>query len=167
MIFLFVAPFGAGLGNYLIPLQIGAPDMAFPRLNALSYWCFAGGGLLVLLSGFAAAGGGTATGWYRVPAAVGGAPTRPRSATDLWILGLALVAMATLLTGVNILTTVFLMRAPGMTMWRVPDLHLEHGRHVDPRARRVPARGGRVRAAARGPPARRARVRPAWAGAIP
>jgi cytochrome c oxidase subunit 1 len=119
MIFLFVAPFGAGLGNYLIPLQIGAPDMAFPRLNALSYWCFAGGGLLVLLSGFAAAGGGTATGWTAYPP-LSEARLSPSIATDLWILGLALVAMATLLTGINILTTVFLMRAPGMTMWRVP-----------------------------------------------
>ena len=119
MIFLFVAPFGAGLGNYLIPLQIGAPDMAFPRLNALSYWCFAGGGLLVLLSGFAAAGGGTATGWTAYPPLSEGRLS-PSIATDLWILGLALVAVATLLTGINILTTVFLMRAPGMTMWRVP-----------------------------------------------
>ncbi|HEY8019317.1 MAG TPA: cytochrome c oxidase subunit I [Actinomycetota bacterium] len=119
MIFLFVAPFGAGLGNYLIPLLIGAPDMAFPRLNALSYWCFAGGGLLVLLSGFAAAGGGTATGWTAYPP-LSEARLSPSIATDLWILGLALVAMATLLTGINILTTVFLMRAPGMTMWRVP-----------------------------------------------
>jgi cytochrome c oxidase subunit 1 len=119
MIFLFVAPFGAGLGNYLVPLQIGAPDMAFPRLNALSYWCFAGGGLLVLLSGFAAAGGGTATGWTAYPP-LSEARLSPSIATDLWILGLALVAVATLLTGINILTTVFLMRAPGMTMWRVP-----------------------------------------------
>jgi cytochrome c oxidase subunit 1 len=119
MIFLFVAPFGAGLGNYLVPLQIGAPDMAFPRLNALSYWTFAGGGLLVLLSGFAAAGGGTATGWTAYPP-LSESRLSPSIATDLWILGLALVAMATLLTGINILTTVFLMRAPGMTMWRVP-----------------------------------------------
>ena len=119
MIFLFVAPFGAGLGNYLVPLQIGAPDMAFPRLNALSYWCFAGGGLLVLLSGFAAAGGGTATGWTAYPP-LSEARLSPSIATDLWILGLALVAVATLLTGINILTTVFLMRAPGMTMWRLP-----------------------------------------------
>ena len=119
MIFLFVAPFGAGLGNYLVPLQIGAPDMAFPRLNALSYWTFAGGGLLVLLSGFAAAGGGTATGWTAYPP-LSESRLSPSIATDLWIFGLALVAMATLLTGINILTTVFLMRAPGMTMWRVP-----------------------------------------------
>ncbi|HKE54315.1 MAG TPA: cbb3-type cytochrome c oxidase subunit I, partial [Actinomycetota bacterium] len=57
MIFLFVAPFGAGLANYFVPLQIGAPDMAFPRLNLLSYWFFAAGGALILLSGVASAGG--------------------------------------------------------------------------------------------------------------
>ena len=72
MIFLFVAPFGAGLANYLIPLQIGAPDMAFPRLNALSYWFFVGGGLLVLLVGVRRGGRRRGDGLDRVPAAVGG-----------------------------------------------------------------------------------------------
>ncbi len=119
MIFLFVAPFGTGLGNYLIPLQIGAPDMAFPRLNALAYWCFAGGGLLVLLSAFAAAGGGAAMGWTAY-APLSEARMSPGVGPDLWILGLALVAAATLMAGVNMLVTVFLMRAPGMTMWRLP-----------------------------------------------
>jgi cytochrome c oxidase subunit I len=119
MIFLFVAPFGAGLANYLIPLQIGAPDMAFPRVNALSYWFFAGGGLLVLLSGFAAAGGGAATGWTLYPP-LSEARMSPGVGPDLLILGLALVAISTLLNGVNILTTTFLLRAPGMTMWRLP-----------------------------------------------
>ncbi len=119
MIFLFVAPFGIGLANYLVPLQIGAPDMAFPRLNALSYWFFAGGGLLVLLSMFAAAGGGAQTGWYMY-APLSGIRTSPGVAPDLLILGLALVAFSTLLSGLNVLTTTFLMRAPGMTMWRLP-----------------------------------------------
>jgi cytochrome c oxidase subunit 1 len=119
MIFLFVAPFGAGLGNYLVPLQIGAPDMAFPRLNALSYWFFVGGGALVLLSGFASAGGGAAMGWYAYPP-LSEARMSPGLGPDLWILGLAMVAVATLLTGINIVTTAFLMRAPGMTMWRMP-----------------------------------------------
>jgi cytochrome c oxidase subunit I len=119
MIFLFVAPFGSGLANYLIPLQIGAPDMAFPRLNALSYWFFVGGGLLVLLSSFASAGGGAAMGWTAY-APLSEARMSPGVGPDLWILGIALVAVATLLTGVNIITTVFLLRAPGMTMWRLP-----------------------------------------------
>jgi cytochrome c oxidase subunit 1 len=119
MIFLFVAPFASGLANYLIPLQIGAPDMAFPRLNLLSYWFFGGGGLLVMLSGFAAAGGGAAMGWYAYPP-LSDIRHSPGVGPDLWIVGLALVAASSLLTGVNILTTVFLYRAPGMTMWRLP-----------------------------------------------
>jgi len=67
MIFLFVAPFGLGLSNYLVPLQIGAPDMSFPRLNALSYWLFLAGGLTVY-SGFLTGGGSAA--WYLRQAAL-------------------------------------------------------------------------------------------------
>jgi cytochrome c oxidase subunit 1 len=119
MIFLFLAPFGAGLINYLVPLQIGAPDMAFPRLNAASYWTYASGGLLVLLSSFATAGTGAAMGWYAYPP-LSGPRFSPGVGVDLWIGGIALVAISSLLTGVNVLTTVFLMRAPGMTMWRLP-----------------------------------------------
>ena len=119
MIFLFVAPFGAGLANYLIPLQIGAPDMAFPRLNLLSYWFFVGGGVLILLSGFASAGGGAAMGWTAYPP-LSGLAHSPGVGPDLWILGLALVAISSLMTAVNLLTTVFLMRTAAMTMWRLP-----------------------------------------------
>ena len=119
MIFLFVAPFGVGLANYLLPLQIGAPDMAFPRLNAMWYWFFAGGGVLVLLSSFATDAGGVATGWYLYPP-LSGPRYSPGVGPDLLILGLALVAISTLMSGVNVITTTFLMRAPGMTMWRLP-----------------------------------------------
>jgi cytochrome c oxidase subunit I len=115
MIFLFVAPFGIGLANYLVPLQIGAPDMAFPRLNQMSYWFFLFGGLLVLMS----LPGGAAMGWTAYPP-LSGSRLSPGPGTDLWLLGLALVAISTLLSGVNVLTTAFLMRAPGMTMWRLP-----------------------------------------------
>ncbi len=119
MIFLFVAPFGIGLANYLIPLQIGAPDMAFPRLNLTSYWFFAGAGLLILLSGVASTGGGAAMGWYAYTP-LSEMRYSPGVGVDLWILGIALVAISNVMGGVNILTTVFLMRAPGMTMWRLP-----------------------------------------------
>ncbi len=119
MIFLFVAPFAVGLFNYLVPLQIGAPDMAFPRLNAISYWFFAGGGALILLSGFASAGGGAAQGWYSYPP-LSGPRWSPGTGVDVWILGLAMVAVSTLMSGLNVITTTFLMRAPGMTMWRLP-----------------------------------------------
>jgi cytochrome c oxidase subunit 1 len=119
MIFLFVAPFGAGLMNYLVPLQIGAPDMAFPRLNATSYWFFLFGGLLVLFSGFASQGGGATMGWYAYPP-LSGPRWTPGIGVDLWILGVGFAAISTMLTGINVLTTAFLMRAPGMTMWRLP-----------------------------------------------
>jgi cytochrome c oxidase subunit I len=119
MIFLFVAPFATGLINYLVPLQIGAPDMAFPRLNAMSYWFYVGGGAVVLLSAFAAVGGGAAQGWYAYPP-LSEARWSPGVGTDLWIVGLALVAVSNIVGGVNVLTTIFLMRAPGMTMWRLP-----------------------------------------------
>jgi cytochrome c oxidase subunit 1 len=119
MIFLFVAPFGVGLMNFLVPLQIGAPDMAFPRVNATSFWFFAAGGVLVLLSAFASAGGGAAMGWYAYPP-LSGPRWSPGVGVDLWILGIALVSVSTLLNGVNVITTAFLMRAPGMTMWRLP-----------------------------------------------
>ncbi len=119
MIFLFVAPFGAGLANYLIPLQIGAPDMAFPRLNLTSFYFFLGGGILVLLAGVATAGQAAAMGWTAYPP-LSEIRLSPGVGPDLWILGIALVAISSLMNGVNILTTAFLMRAPGMTMWRLP-----------------------------------------------
>ena len=118
MIFLFVAPFALGLANFLIPLQIGAPDMAFPRLNATSYWLFFFGGLVVF-SGTTTSEGAAAAGWtsyvplseIKIATGVG---------QDLWIVGVFLVSVATILTAINFVTTVFIYRAPGMTMWRIP-----------------------------------------------
>jgi cytochrome c oxidase subunit I len=118
MIFLVIAPFGIGLANYLVPLQIGAPDMALPRLNAFSYWLFLLGGLTVF-SGAATNGGAAASGWtgyaplstIRVDYGMG---------QDLWILGLLMISISTILTAVNFLTTILVYRAPGMTMWRIP-----------------------------------------------
>jgi cytochrome c oxidase subunit 1 len=118
MIFLVVAPFGLGLANYLVPLQIGAPDMALPRLNALSYWLFLAGGLTVY-SGFASSHGAAAAGWTAyVP--LSGPRWSPGVGMDLWILGLALTSASGIMTAINLLTTTLLMRAPGMTMWRLP-----------------------------------------------
>jgi cytochrome c oxidase subunit I len=118
MIFLFVAPFGFGLANYLIPLQIGAPDVAFPRLNAISYWLFVLGGLIVL-SGFLTAGGAASAGWTSYTP-LSERPFQPGFGMDLWLVGLLLTSISGILTAVNLLTTSILMRAPGMIMWRLP-----------------------------------------------
>src|SRR5438105_11928701 len=115
MIFLFVFPTLAGFGNYLVPLQIGALDMAFPRVNALSFWLLPVGGLTIL-SGFLAKGGAGAAGW------TGFAPLSVQGGTgmDLWDLGLAIVGTASILGGINFIVTIIRMRAPGMTMTRMP-----------------------------------------------
>ncbi len=118
MIFLVIAPFGLGLANYLIPLQIGAPDMAFPRVNALSYWLLLFGGL-TLFSGVFTAGGGPEAGWTAY------APLSTQrgdfgTGQDLWIIGVALTGIASILSAINFITTALVYRAPGMTMWRLP-----------------------------------------------
>ena len=85
MIFLFIIPMLAGLGNYAVPLMIGAPDMAFPRINALSFWMLPLGGLL-LLAGFLMPGGAAAAGWTSYPPlSERGALSSPGPGQDLWI----------------------------------------------------------------------------------
>jgi cytochrome c oxidase subunit I len=119
MLYLFAGPFAfGGLANFMVPLQVGAPDMAFPRLNALSYWLYLSGAISMLL-GFFTAGGAAAFGW------VGYAPlsnsiNSPGTGADLWILALALTGFSAIFTGVNLITTIFYLRAPGMTMFRMP-----------------------------------------------
>ena len=121
MIFLFVIPILAGFGNYVVPLQIGAPDMAFPRINALSFWMLPLAGLL-LLSGLVS-GGTAAAGWTSYPPLSLDGPLRsPGSGQDLWIVGLALVGTSSILGAINFLVTIFKMRAPGMTLFRMPIL---------------------------------------------
>jgi cytochrome c oxidase subunit 1 len=118
MIFLFIAPFGLGLANYLLPLQIGAPDMAFPRLNATSYWLLLIGGL-TLLAGFATAGGAGSAGWTAY-APLSEEIVGNGAGQDLWIAGVLLVSVSTLMTAINLMVTVAVYRAPGMMMWRMP-----------------------------------------------
>ncbi len=118
MIFLFVIPILAGLGNYLVPLQIGARDMAFPRLNALSYWLYLFGGLVLYASWFAPEGA-PAIGWTGyVPLA--GARYSPYVGVDLWAISLLIIGASSTMGAVNFITTILNMRAPGMDLWKLP-----------------------------------------------
>ena len=117
MIFLFIAPMGLGLANYFVPLQIGAPDMAFPRLNMLSYWMLLFGGLTIYAS-FLAPGGAAQTGWtFYAP--LSDKLGSPGVGADMWIMGIILVSSSSIMTAVNLMATIFMLRAPGMTMWRL------------------------------------------------
>jgi cytochrome c oxidase subunit I len=118
MLLLFATPLFVGFANELVPLQIGSPDVAFPRLNLLSYYLFLFGGLILLLS-FLSPGGSAAFGWYAY-APLTSAEYAPGIGNDLWIMGLALSGFGTILGAVNFTTTIFCMRAPGMTMFRMP-----------------------------------------------
>jgi cytochrome c oxidase subunit 1 len=119
MLFLFIIPILAGFGNYAVPLQIGAPDMAFPRINALSFWLLPLGGAL-MASGFLASGGAAASGWTEYPPLSSAA--FQGTGTDLWIMGLVLIGTSSILGSINFLVTIFRMRAPGMTLFRMPIL---------------------------------------------
>jgi cytochrome c oxidase subunit I len=118
MMYLFAVPFAFGLANYIVPLQIGAPDVAFPRLNALAYWMYLFGGL-VMISGFLTASGAANFGWFSY-APLSGATYAPGAGPDLWIVGVIVTSTATVLGAVNLVTTIFMLRAPGMTMFRMP-----------------------------------------------
>ena len=118
MLLLFGTPMAIGLANAIVPLQIGAAEMAFPRLNALSFWLFLFGALIVL-SGFLTAGGPAAAGWTGyVP--LSGATYEPTIGLDLWIVGLALVGVSSIIGSINFIVTIYNRRAPGMLMFRMP-----------------------------------------------
>lgn len=119
MLFLFIIPVLAGFGNYAVPLMIGAPDMAFPRINALSFWLLPLGGAL-MASGFLTSGGAAASGWTEYPPLSGAQYSG--TGTDLWIMGLTLIGTSSILGAINFMVTIFKMRAPGMTLFRMPIL---------------------------------------------
>ncbi len=118
MLFLFATPLFIGFTNVIMPLQIGAPDVAFPRLNMLGYWLFLFGGITVA-AGFFTPGGAASFGWFAYEP-LSNAINSPQVGADLWFLGLAMGGLGTILGSVNFVTTVFCMRAPGMTMFRMP-----------------------------------------------
>ncbi|WP_333620096.1 aa3-type cytochrome oxidase subunit I [Dietzia sp.] len=118
MLLLYGTPIVVGFGNYIMPLQIGAPDVAFPRLNAFGYWMFLAGGI-IMLTGFITPGGAAAFGWTMyMPLA--DAVHSPQVGADLWIIGVGTGGVGTILGGVNFVTTIVCMRAPGMTFFRMP-----------------------------------------------
>ena len=118
MLLLFATPIVFGFANMVVPLQIGAPDVAFPRLNALAYWLFAMGGLVVL-GGFLTPGGAADFGWFAY-SPLNSAIHTPGAGADLWIVGLVISGLGTILGAVNMVTTIVTLRAPGMTMFRMP-----------------------------------------------
>jgi cytochrome c oxidase subunit 1 len=118
MLLMFATPLFAGFANVIMPLQIGSPDVAFPRMNMLAYWLFLFGSLIVL-SGFLTPGGAASFGWFAY-APLSDAVRSPGIGGDLWVLGLTLSGFGTIMGGVNFVTTIFCMRAPGMTMFRMP-----------------------------------------------
>jgi len=118
MLYLFLGPFAFGLANYLVPLQIGAPDMAFPRFNAFSYWLYLGG-CITMTSGFLTNSGAANFGWFAY-APLTESIYSPGPGADLWIAGVMLAGFSGIFTAVNVISTVFTLRAPGMIMFRMP-----------------------------------------------
>jgi cytochrome c oxidase subunit 1 len=118
MLLLFATPLFVGFANEIMPLQIGSPDVAFPRLNILSYYFFLFGGLILLIS-FLTPGGAAQFGWYAYSPLTNQVYS-PGIGGDMWIMGLTLSGLGTILSGVNFITTIVCMRAPGMTMFRMP-----------------------------------------------
>ena len=156
MIFLVVVPILAGFANYLVPLMIGARDMAFPRLNALSYWLFLFGGIILLFSFFAQGGAARAAGrpTRRSPSGTIG------NGQDLWILALHVLTLSSLAGAINFIVTIANMRTQGMTWTRMP-LFIWAVEHLRRAARRGAADAlGRADAAAARPPGRHALLPP-------
>ncbi|MFJ5546620.1 cytochrome c oxidase subunit I [Streptomyces sp. NPDC093225] len=118
MMLLFATPTFTGFANAVMPLQIGAPDVAFPRLNAFTYWVYLFGGLTVV-AGFLTADGAAAFGWFAY-APLNSAQHSPGIGADLWVMGLAVSGLSTILGSVNFITTIVCLRAPGMTLFRMP-----------------------------------------------
>jgi cytochrome c oxidase subunit 1 len=118
MIFFWTIPVMAGISNYVVPIQIGARDMAFPRVNAFSFWLLIPAGLL-MLSGLWMQGGAAAAGWTSYPPLTD-RQYSPGPGVDLWILGLHLAGMASILGAINFVVTILNLRAPGMSMMKMP-----------------------------------------------
>lgn len=117
MVFLAIMPLGIGFANYFVPLQIGARDLAFPRLNAFGFWVYAVGGVFLYTSFFL--GGAPDVGWFAY-SPLTSLSNNPGNGTDFYMIGLFVGGIGTLVTAMNLIVTIVSMRAPGMTMMRVP-----------------------------------------------
>ncbi len=117
MIFLAIMPMGAAFFNFIIPLQIGARDVAFPRLNAFSYWTFLAGAIILKASWFL--GGAPNAGWFGY-APITGEAYNPGQGIDYWIVSLQVLGIASLAAAFNFIVTIVNMRAPGMSLMRMP-----------------------------------------------
>ena len=117
MVFLFVMPMASAFANYMMPLQIGARDVAFPRLNALSLWLFVFGGIFINSSWIL--GGAADGGWFMYAPNSSGAFS-PTNGVDFWTLGLLITGVASQVGAINLIVTALNMRAPGMTLMRMP-----------------------------------------------
>src|SRR5688572_2679885 len=118
MLLFFATPIVFAFANYIVPLQIGAPEVSFPRLNSLALWLYAFGSTITML-GFITPGGAAAFGWFAYTP-LSDAVHSPGVGADAWIMGLAISGLGTILGGVNMITTILTLRAPGMTMFRMP-----------------------------------------------
>src|SRR3712207_1976233 len=118
MLLFFATPIVFAFANFVVPIQIGAPDVAFPRLNSFAYWLYLfGAGIAV--GGFLTPGGPADFGWTAYTP-LSTALHSPGVGGNMWVVGLALSGLGTILGGVNMITTILTLRAPGMTMFRMP-----------------------------------------------
>ena len=120
MIFLWIFPANVGLANYLIPLMIGAKDVAFPVLNAIAFWLVPTFGILLLLSFFLPSGTAQAGWWSYPPVSIQNPSGHLINGQFVWLLAVAISGISSIMGGVNFVTTIVRMRAPGMTLFRMP-----------------------------------------------
>ncbi len=118
MIFLWLAPVLSGFGNYFVPLMIGARDVAFPRLNALSFWLLPLGAITIL-GGYLVPGGPASSSWWGYPP-LSSAQYSPGAGQDLWIVGLHIISISSIVGAINLIVTILTLRCKGMTFFRMP-----------------------------------------------
>ncbi len=118
MLLLFATPMVFAFANYIVPLQIGAPDVSFPRLNSFAYWLYLFGGGLAT-AGFLTPDGAAAFGWFAYQP-LADSMNSPGAGANMWFIGLVISGLGTILGAVNMITTILTLRAPGMTMFRMP-----------------------------------------------